>query len=111
MNKERYYSLTQTCDRLKVRPHVLRYWEREFEIKVKRNSAGRRIYSASQVDRLATIRHLLHEEKLTVKGARRQLTRMNGPSAHGTPRADAQRSLSGLKKELQSIRALLEPQD
>lgn len=109
MNKEKYYSLTQTCERLKVPPYVLRYWEREFEIKVKRNSAGRRIYSQSQLDQLATIKRLLHEEKLTIKGARRRLAQQSNQSTQPPAATDLRTQLASIKNELRAIRALLEP--
>ena len=108
MSKDKYYTVTQVCKRLNIKPHVLRYWEQEFELKVKRNSAARRIFSGSQVERLQLIKRLLHEEKLTVKGARRQLSKM-GSEPPATPAArDTRQTLLWLKKELISIRTLLE---
>jgi DNA-binding transcriptional MerR regulator len=108
VKRGRHYLVTEVCQRLNIKPHILRYWEREFDIKPVRNSAGRRIYSESQLERLQLIRHLIRTEKLTVAGARRQLNKLSAqPSesaATGTPR----QTLLWLKKELVSIRALLE---
>ena len=104
----KYYSVTETCCRLKIEPHILRYWEKEFGISAKRNSAGRRIYSSPQLERLQLIRHLLREQKLTVKGARRQLSLMSAqPAATQTRKPDSNATLLWLKKELISIHALL----
>ena len=103
----KFFSVTQTCRRLNVQPHVLRYWEREFEIRVKRNSAGRRIYTERQVEKLRLIKHLIHREKLTVKGARRQISKMG--LGHGKPatQMDRRQLLLWLKKELLQIRGTL----
>ena len=105
----KYYSVTETCCRLRVKPHILRYWEKEFEFSPKRNSAGRRIYSAPQLERLQLIRRLLHEEKLTVKGARRQLAKMSVRTDRLPAAKNQRETLLWLKRELVSIHALLEP--
>jgi len=102
-----YYSVTEICSRLGVRPHVLRYWEREFDLKVKRNSAGRRIYSDAQLERLEVIRHLVCRDKLTVRAARRQLARMRSAPPPPAGTNDLRPALLWLKKELVSIRALI----
>ena len=105
----KYYSVTDTCRRLKIEPHILRYWEKEFGISAKRNSAGRRIYSSLQLERLQLIRHLLREQKLTVKGARRQLSLMSTqPAAAPARKSDSNATLLWLKKELLSIKSLLD---
>jgi DNA-binding transcriptional MerR regulator len=104
----KYYSVTETCRRLNIKPHILRYWEKEFEFNPKRNSAGRRIYSGQQLEKLQLIRHLLHEEKLTVKGARRQLAKMAAQPGQPAASKGQRETLLWLKKELISIRALLE---
>ena len=46
------YTATQVSRLVGVEPHVLRYWEAKFEIKPERNSAGRRIYTEDQVQKL-----------------------------------------------------------
>ena len=108
MSKEKYCTLTQACASLKVKPHVLRYWEQEFDIKIKRNSAGRRIYSTGQVEKLKTIRRLLHDEKLTVRGAQQRLKQSITQPAHGTS-SQTTTDMAALRAELEAIRALLQP--
>lgn len=106
MSKEKYCTLTQACASLKVKPHVLRYWEQEFDIKIKRNSAGRRIYSTSQVEKLKIIKRLLHEEKLTVRGAQQRLKQSIARPIHGAgsqPTTD----MPALRAELEAIRTAL----
>ena len=110
MSTTKYYSVTEVCRKLGIKPHMLRYWEQQFELKPARNSARRRIYSEPQLERLQLIKHLVRTEKLTVQGARRQLARMSAhPTAPAAPN-DPRQTLLWLKKELLSIRALLEAQ-
>ena len=99
--------MTETCRKLDIEPHVLRYWEREFDLSVKRNSAGRRIYSDEQLERLKLIRRLVRDEKLTIQGARRQLTRMHPAGRKVDDRKGYRQTLLWFKKELLGVRDLL----
>jgi|WetSurMetagenome_2_1015567.scaffolds.fasta_scaffold253927_1 DNA-binding transcriptional MerR regulator len=107
MSKEKYCTLTQACASLKVKPHVLRYWEQEFDIKIKRNSAGRRIYSTSQVDKLRTIKRLLHDEKLTVRGAQQRLRTSQASVDHAQTSAMSGNGLTWMREELEQVQLLL----
>ncbi|MFO7676041.1 MAG: MerR family transcriptional regulator [bacterium] len=107
---ERYHSVTAVCRLLKVEPHILRYWEREFDLKVKRNSAGRRIYSDDQLEKLRLIKHMVRREGLTVEGARRRLARPRAKQ-QALDFKDDRAKLLALKRELLAIRGLLEPGD
>jgi len=104
------YSVTEVCRKLNIKPHILRYWEREFGIKPDRNSAGRRIYNEAQLERLQLIKHLIRTEKLTVAGARRQIANMSTQPTQPAASGDHRQTLLWLKKEIVSIRGLLEPQ-
>ena len=108
MTRGKRYLVTEVCRRLGIKPHILRYWEREFGIKPVRNSAGRRIYNEAQLERLQLIKHLIRTEKLTVTGARRQLAKMPAQPSQPTASKDPRQTLLWLKKELVSIRAQLE---
>ena len=107
MNTRKCYSVTEVCRKLGIKPHVLRYWEQQFELKPTRNSASRRIYTGAQLERLQLIKYLVRTEKLTVAGARRQLTKMSANPSQPAASRDPHQTLLWLKKELLSIRALL----
>ena len=111
MTRGRHYLVSEVCLRLSIKPHILRYWEREFGIKPIRNSAGRRIYSDVQLERLQLVKHLIRTEKLTVAGARRQLAKMSTQPTGSEASTDQRQTLLWLKNELLSIRALIEIQD
>ena len=108
MTQNKHYLVTEVCRKLGIKPHILRYWEREFGIKPDRNSAGRRIYSEAQLERLQLIKHLVRTEKLTVSGARRQLTKTSIQPTQPSDAKDPRQTLIWLKKELVSVRVLLE---
>ena len=111
MKSGKHFLVTEVCSRLGIEPHVLRYWEQEFQIKPIRNSAGRRIYNEAHLERLQIIKHLVRTEKLTVAGARRQLARMSAQPVEPAASADHHQTLLWLKRELVSIRALLKDAD
>jgi DNA-binding transcriptional MerR regulator len=110
VTRGKHYLVTEVCRRLSIKPHILRYWEREFGIKPDRNSAGRRIYNEAQLERLQLIKHLIRTEKLTVAGARRQLTKMAAQRVESAASGDHRQTLLWLKKELVSVKGLLESQ-
>jgi len=108
MTHGKNYLVTEVCRRLGIEPHILRYWEREFGIKPVRNSAGRRIYNEAQLERLQLIKHLIRIEKLTVAGARRQLSKLSAQPTPSEATGDQHETLLWLKKELLSLRSTLD---
>jgi DNA-binding transcriptional MerR regulator len=104
----KHYLVTEVCARLGIEPHILRYWEKEFGIRPIRNSAGRRIYSEAQLERLQLIKHLVRIEKLTVAGARRQLARTPSQPTQLAFPDDPRQTLLWLKRELLAIRSQLQ---
>jgi len=62
---------------LNVERFVIRFWEKEFHIKPKRSSGGQRFYTKRDVRKFETIRHLLHEKKFTIAGARQVFDYLN----------------------------------
>ena len=84
--------------------HVLRFWESEFKkIKPRRTAAGQRSYTRKDIETILEIKHLLHDKKFTLEGARKYL--------NAGAKSDAQTRegfLTDLKAELKSIRDLLD---
>ena len=70
----RLFSIGEICRLLGVKPHVLRYWEQEFEmVSPRKDRNGKRQYTNNDLNTLFRIKHLLHEEKYTIDGARQKL--------------------------------------
>ena len=81
---------------LGVKPHVLRYWESELPMLAPRKGrTGRREYSARDLQLLLRLKHLLHERRYTLEGARRELW-----SEVDASRADLRARLDGLRSDL-----------
>ncbi len=56
---------------LDIRQHVLRYWEEQFPmLRPLKRSGGRRYYRPEDVQLVAKIDRLVHQERYTLRGAR-----------------------------------------
>ncbi|MFK4765709.1 MerR family transcriptional regulator [Desulfobaculum sp. SPO524] len=72
----RTYRIGQAARKLNLNTSVLRYWESEFpQIQPIRTRKGQRLYTDEHIEQLTLIRHLLHEEGMTIEGARKKLER------------------------------------
>jgi DNA-binding transcriptional MerR regulator len=59
---------------LGIRQHVLRYWEEQFPmLRPIKRSGGRRYYRPQDIALIAEIDRMVHEEGLTLRGARQAL--------------------------------------
>lgn len=71
-----YYSIGEVSEMVGQEPHVLRYWESEFDVlSPRKNRAGRRVYTEDDIETIRRIHHLLKEEKYTIAGARQAIAR------------------------------------
>ena len=71
-----YYSIREVGEMTGLKPHVLRYWETEFDaLDPKKNRAGNRAYTEDDVEVVRRIQALLRDEKYTIEGARQALDR------------------------------------
>ena len=70
------YTMADAESLLRVKAHVIRYWEQEIPlIQSKRDNYGRRLYSSREMQLLFRLKHLLHERRFTLEGARQELYR------------------------------------
>ena len=67
-----YRSISEVASSLNVETHVLRFWETKFDIiQPLKRAAGRRFYRPEDVQLIAGIQCLLHEDGLTIKGVQK----------------------------------------
>ncbi len=71
---KRYFTIGEVSELCGVKPHVLRYWEQEFEqLKPVKRRGNRRYYQRHDVLIIRQIRSLLYEQGFTIGGARQRL--------------------------------------
>ncbi len=67
---------------------MLRFWETRFsQIKPLKRGGGRRYYRPDDVELLRSIRFLLYEEGLTIKGVQKMLREQGAQAVRGDARA------------------------
>lgn len=103
-----FFSIREVSDMCGVEPHVLRYWETEFDhIKPVKKGGNRRFYRQSDVQAVLQIKHLLYDQKFTIRGAKKRL--QHGAQAHGST-LEAKlpcTELMAIRKELEFVRDIL----
>jgi DNA-binding transcriptional MerR regulator len=73
-----FFRIGEVASLLGLQPHVLRYWEGEFELlKPRKTTTNQRRYTRGDVCRIAVVRHLLHHRRYSIAGARRMLKAMD----------------------------------
>lgn len=71
---KRYFTIGEVGDLCGVKPHVLRYWEQEFnQLKPVKRRGNRRYYQHHEVLLIRRIRELLYDQGFTINGARNKL--------------------------------------
>jgi len=105
--RKTYYSIGEVSTLTGLKPHVLRYWETQFDmISPNKNRGGSRVYRMRDIETLLLVKHLLYERRFTVEGARRELKelRKGGQVAElATLHADPV-VLATIKEELTALR-------
>jgi len=71
-SRNAFRTISEVADTLGTQPHVLRFWESKFpQVKPVKRAGGRRYYRPADVSLLAGIKQLLHEDGMTIKGAKK----------------------------------------
>lgn len=108
---ERFYTITQSAKITGIKPHVLRYWEKEFRwLAPRKNSAGRRIYSEHDIELIKLIDRLVHKEGYSLAGARKRIAALMELSNQlQLPIAQvAEKRIEWAKTQLNELKDLLE---
>ncbi|MCK9282916.1 MAG: MerR family transcriptional regulator [Rhodocyclaceae bacterium] len=101
---KRYFTIGEVSELCGVKPHVLRYWEQEFnQLKPVKRRGNRRYYQHHEVLLVRRIRQLLYEEGFTISGAR---NRLEDTAVRGESRDTPVKSFS-LRAELAAIVEIL----
>jgi len=68
---KRYFAIGEVSELCGVKPHVLRYWEQEFDqLEPVKRRGNRRYYQRNDVILIRQIRALLYEQGYTIGGAK-----------------------------------------
>jgi DNA-binding transcriptional MerR regulator len=105
--KKLYYSIAEVSKMLDINASNLRYWEKEFhQLKPKRNAKGTRFYTQEDIDVVKQIMVLVHNQNLTLEGARQKLSQKKD---HVAKQQEIIERLQRVRAELKGIGRALNP--
>ena len=116
LSERNFFKIGEVSKLVGVKPHVLRYWESEFDaLRPKKTRGSHRHFTRRDLDVAMQIKRLLHDEGYTIAGAKLRLQEMDGDVAPAPKREVALRAeLIGLRTELaralEDMDCLLAPQ-
>jgi DNA-binding transcriptional MerR regulator len=99
------YGIGDAARLLRVKVHVIRYWEQEIPlIQPRKDGMGKRRYSDRDLQLLLRLKHLLYERHFTVEGAREELYRELAGDYQ-----DLRARIAALRRELLELFYLVQP--
>jgi DNA-binding transcriptional MerR regulator len=96
---KRYFTIGEVGELCAVKPHVLRYWEQEFnQLKPQKRRGNRRYYQHHEVVLIRRIRDLLYNDGFTIHGAKNRLEELDSQGQIRTELEAVLNILGDLKK-------------
>ena len=106
---KRYFTIGEVSELCGVKPHVLRYWEQEFnQLKPVKRRGNRRYYQHHEVLLVRRIRELLYNQGFTISGARNRLDEGGAVEVAAADVPEVAKMPGGLRGELKSIIDMLQ---
>lgn len=104
-----YFKIGEVAALLRVKTHVLRYWETEFKaLQPVKSRSNQRLYRRKDVETALLIKDLLYRQGFTIAGARKKITsEMSLEQLSEQATASPGEVLQLLKTDLQRIRQRL----
>ncbi len=72
------FRIGDLAQELKIKKYIIRFWEKEFDLKSDRSDGGQRFYTEDDLALFSKIKQLLYLEGYTIAGARKQLGIIDG---------------------------------
>ncbi|MBU0899438.1 MerR family transcriptional regulator [bacterium] len=105
MPEKLLFTISEVSRLVKIKPHVLRYWESEFSnLRPEKSESGQRKYRQKDLDLILKIKELLYNKKYTILGAKEVLKKEPIELEVKSSYLD----LSWIRKELNDLLQILE---
>lgn len=107
-----YFKIGEVARLTGIKPHVLRYWESEFDnIRPVKSQGKQRLYRRDDIELVLTLKDMLYRQGYTIAGAKKILGQKKGrveiPAASVDPE-EAIRVLREIRRDLLQLRSSLE---
>jgi DNA-binding transcriptional MerR regulator len=101
-----YHTIREVAEEIGVPEHTLRFWEKEIStLRPKKTATGIRQYTQEDIDLIRLIHHLVKEQGLTIKAARK---RLKTSKQQVVDRQDIVSRLKSIRSELMEMKDKLE---
>ena len=95
---KRYFTIGEVSKITRIKTHILRYWEKEFDVlEPTKRTGNRRYYSQNDILTILKINELISVQGFTIEGAKQKIS-----SPSDTLSQDNQ-ALTSIKKDIQKI--------
>lgn len=99
-----FFKIGEVAKIIGVRPHVLRYWESEFQaLRPMKTRGAHRVYRRRDVELAMLVRRLLQDEGYTIAGARKRLRELGRDRVSSEPDPKAAEAVA-VRADLLAIR-------
>lgn len=75
--QKKQFRIGTLSQELKLEKFVIRFWEKEFDIKSARSTGKQRYYTQQDIEQFKKIKQLLYEKKFTIAGAKEALNKQS----------------------------------
>ena len=97
MQTEKIYMISDAAKNVKVEAHVLRYWEEELKLPVKRNEMGHRFYTEEDIKLFQRVKDL-KDQGLQLKAIRNLLAKERQEQGQTEPVSELPQEIPGRKE-------------
>ena len=95
---KRYFTIGEVSKITKIKTHILRYWEKEFDaLEPTKRTGNRRYYSQNDILTILKIHELISGQGFTIEGAKQKISSTSDSSSSENT------TLSLIKKDIQKI--------
>lgn len=102
--QKQYQTIGEVAKLFDLNTSHIRFWTKEFNIKVRTTRKGDRLYTHQQIEELKTIYHLVKEKGFTIPGAKTKLKEL---ASQAQAPLDVKAALLKIKNKLQQLKSLV----
>ena len=102
--QKQYQTIGEVAKLFDLNTSHIRFWTKEFNIKVRTTRKGDRLYTRQQIEELKTIYHLVKEKGFTIPGAKTKLKEL---ASQAQAPIDVKAALLKIRNKLQQLKSLV----
>lgn len=102
--QKQYQTIGEVAKLFDLNTSHIRFWTKEFNIKVRTTRKGDRLYTRQQIEELKTIYHLVKEKGFTIPGAKTKLKEL---ASQAQAPIDVKAALLKIRNKLQQLKSIV----